>query len=102
MVSYNGHTWTAKWWTQGDIPGNNSQRVWTDNGACSGGTSTPPPPPPGSCTLPAWSSTNAYSGGAVVQYGSPAHKWTAKWWTQGDTPGNNSQSVWTDGGVCTS
>jgi hypothetical protein len=39
-VSYNGHTWTAKWWTQGDVPGNNSQNVWTDNGACSGGTTT--------------------------------------------------------------
>jgi len=102
VVSYNGHTWTAKWWTQGDIPGNNSQGVWTDNGACSGGTSTPPPPPPGTCTLPVWSSTNAYSGGAVVQYGSPAHKWTAKWWTQGDVPGSNSQGVWTDGGACTS
>jgi chitinase len=101
VVSYGGHQWTAKWWTQGDIPGNNSQGVWTDNGACSGG-STPPPPPPGTCTLPVWSSTNAYSGGAVVQYGSPAHKWTAKWWTQGDTPGSNSQGVWTDNGVCTS
>ena len=32
--SMNGRTWTAKWWTQGDIPGNNSQAVWTDNGAC--------------------------------------------------------------------
>jgi chitinase len=33
-VSYNAHKWTAKWWTQGDIPGNNAQNVWTDNGAC--------------------------------------------------------------------
>jgi chitinase len=33
-VIYNNHKWTAKWWTQGDIPGNNSQNVWTDNGAC--------------------------------------------------------------------
>ena len=98
VVSYNGHTWTAKWWTQGDIPGNNAQNVWTDDGAC-GPQSTPPP---GTCTLPVWQSGTAYSGGAVVQYGSPAHKWTAKWWTQGDIPGNNSQGVWTDGGLCTS
>jgi chitinase len=34
IVSYNGHQWTAKWWTQGDIPGNNGQGVWTDDGAC--------------------------------------------------------------------
>ena len=98
MVSYNGHTWTAKWWTQGDIPGNNSQGVWTDNGSC--GPTTPPPP--GTCSLPVWSSVTPYNGGAVVQYGTPAHKWTAKWWTQGDIPGNNSQGVWTDGGACTS
>ncbi|NUR58628.1 MAG: glycoside hydrolase, partial [Catenulispora sp.] len=99
VVSYNGHTWTAKWWTQGDVPGANSQNVWTDNGACGGSSSTPPP---GTCTLPVWQSGTAYSGGAVVQYGSPAHKWTAKWWTQGDIPGNNGQGVWTDNGVCPS
>jgi chitinase len=97
VVSYNGHTWTAKWWTQGDIPGNNSQGVWTDNGACGGGTS--PTGGSGSCSgLAAWSVTNAYSGGAVVSYG--GHKWTAKWWTQGDIPGNNAQGVWTDNGAC--
>jgi chitinase len=98
QVSYNGHSWTAKWWTQGDIPGNNSQGVWTDNGACGGGPSTPPTGG-GSCgALSAWSSTTAYNGGAQVSYN--GHKWTAKWWTQGDIPGNNSQAVWTDNGAC--
>ncbi|WAL63213.1 chitinase [Amycolatopsis cynarae] len=33
VVSYNGHSWTAKWWTYGDIPGG-AAGVWTDNGAC--------------------------------------------------------------------
>ncbi|MFC5906582.1 carbohydrate-binding protein [Streptacidiphilus monticola] len=33
VVSYNGHKWTAKWWTYGDIPGG-AAGVWTDNGAC--------------------------------------------------------------------
>ena len=32
-VSYNGHTWTAKWWTYGDVPGG-AAGVWADNGAC--------------------------------------------------------------------
>ena len=27
-------TTAAKWWTKGDVPGNNSQTVWTDNEAC--------------------------------------------------------------------
>ncbi len=95
QVSFNGHKWTAKWWTQGDTPGNNSQNVWTDNGACSGGGTAAPP---GKCTLSAWNSTTAYNGGAQVSFN--GHKWTAKWWTQGDTPGNNSQNVWTDNGPC--
>jgi chitinase/chitodextrinase len=95
VVSYNGHLWTAKWWTQGDTPGSNAQGVWTDGGACTGSTTTAPP---GSCTVAAWVAATAYNGGAVVSYG--GHKWTAKWWTQGDTPGSNSQGVWTDNGAC--
>ena len=31
-ASYNGHVWTAQWWTQGETPGQFS--VWADNGAC--------------------------------------------------------------------
>jgi hypothetical protein len=27
------------------------------------------------------------------------HVWTAKWWTQNETPGSSS-GVWTDGGAC--
>jgi chitodextrinase len=107
IVSYNGHTWAAKWWTQGDIPGNNSQNVWTDNGPCTGATTTTTttttsttPPPAGGCSAPAWNSGTAYTGGQSVSYN--GHTWTAKWWTQGDTPGNNSQNVWTDNGPCTS
>jgi chitinase len=58
---------------------------------------TNPPGNPGACG-PAWSSTAVYLGGAVVSFN--AHKWTAKWWTQGDVPGNNGQGVWTDDGPC--
>ncbi len=49
------------------------------------------------CTGPAWSATTAYTGGTVVTYG--GHTWTAKWWTQGDTPGG-AAGVWTDNGAC--
>jgi chitinase len=95
QVSYLAHTWTAKWWTQGDIPGNNGQGVWTDNGPCGGG----PTGGTGNCAgLFAWNSTTAYTGGQSVIFNN--HKWTAKWWTQGDTPGNNGQDVWTDNGPC--
>ncbi len=31
-VSYHGHTWRAKWWTQAEVPGTTD--VWVDEGAC--------------------------------------------------------------------
>jgi chitinase len=34
-VSWKGHTWQAKWWTQGEEPGTTGQwGVWQDLGAC--------------------------------------------------------------------
>jgi len=59
---------------------------------------TSPPPGGGTCSATAWSATTAYNGGAVVSYS--GHSWTAKWWTQGDIPGNNGQDVWVDNGAC--
>jgi hypothetical protein len=41
VVSYSGHNWYAKWWTQGETPGTTGEwGVWSDQGACD--TSTPP------------------------------------------------------------
>ncbi|GJE98248.1 glycoside hydrolase family 18 protein [Phanerochaete sordida] len=52
----------------------------------------------GQCAnVAAWSSGSVYTGGMTAVYGS--HLWTAKWWTQGDTPGG-SAGVWTDNGAC--
>ncbi|GCD95643.1 chitinase [Embleya hyalina] len=35
QVSYQGHTWKAKWWTTGETPGTTGQwGVWQDLGAC--------------------------------------------------------------------
>ena len=33
-VTYNGHTWKAKWWTQGEPPSTGGSGVWTDEGPC--------------------------------------------------------------------
>ncbi|MFJ2955028.1 chitinase [Streptomyces sp. NPDC087270] len=34
-VAWNGHTWQAKWWTQGEEPGTTGEwGVWQDLGAC--------------------------------------------------------------------
>ncbi|KAF9400064.1 hypothetical protein BGX21_005043, partial [Mortierella sp. AD011] len=92
VVSYNGHQYTAQWWSQNNIP--TAGAPWTDNGVCSGGS-----PSTGSCSgVSAWSSSTAYSGGAKVTYN--GYEYTAQWWTQGDTPG--SASVWTQGSACSS
>jgi chitinase len=32
VASYNGHTWSAQWWTLGETPG--TAGVWLDKGAC--------------------------------------------------------------------
>ncbi|WP_411970852.1 chitinase C-terminal domain-containing protein [Micromonospora peucetia] len=109
-VSHAGRTWSAKWWTQGETPG--SAAVWADEGPCAASpspttsptaspTTSPtasPTPTGGTCTAPAWSAGTAYAGGTVVSHN--GHRWTAKWWTQGDVPGANTQSVWTDNGPC--
>ncbi len=61
-------------------------------------TATPTSAPTGgSCTAAAWSSATAYTGGAVVSYN--GDQWTAKWWTQNDTPGD-AAGVWTNDGPC--
>ncbi|KIZ16160.1 carbohydrate-binding protein [Streptomyces natalensis] len=33
-ASYGGHTWKAKWWTQGETPSTGGSGVWQDLGAC--------------------------------------------------------------------
>nr|WP_244994475.1 glycoside hydrolase family 19 protein [Actinomadura coerulea] len=44
----------------------------------------------------AWSSSAVYTGGAAVSYN--GRNWTAKWWTQNETPGR--ADVWADKGTC--
>ncbi|MFN8445015.1 MAG: glycosyl hydrolase family 18 protein [Caldilineaceae bacterium] len=42
LVSYNGHQWRAKWWTQGEQPGTTGQwGVWEDRGPCNASTPAP-------------------------------------------------------------
>ena len=50
-VSYNGHNWNAKWWTQYETPSTGGSGVWQDAGVCGnggggntggGGTTQPP------------------------------------------------------------
>ncbi|MFT7683077.1 MAG: hypothetical protein ACI935_002563 [Moritella dasanensis] len=74
-VRYDSKQWVAKWWTQGNEPGNSD--VWKLNDTEAGPQ--------------AWSALMAYSGGDVVVFNSQT--WQAAWWTKGDEP-SNSSSVW--------
>ena len=128
LVSHNGHTWKAQWWTQGDTPGGNA--VWVDQGVCSGTSpsasasasasvspsasasrspstsaspsrSTSPSASTGTgCAgLPVWNATTAYTGNTVVQHS--GRRYRAKWWTQGENPTTTGQwGVWEDQGAC--
>jgi len=60
-----------------------------------GGTN---PPPAGGCG-PAWSAGAVYTGGMVVSHN--GRKYTARYWTQGETPGTTGQwGAWQDNGPC--
>ncbi|CAL1696369.1 unnamed protein product [Somion occarium] len=102
-VSFGGYIWQAKFFAS-STPVNTPNGEWSAISACTGSpptsSSSAPPSGPtgGSCaSVAAWSSTSVYTGGQQVAYG--GHLWTAKWWTQGDTPGG-SAGVWTDNGAC--
>ena len=48
VVSYGGHNWHAKWWTQNETPGTTGQwGVWADDGTCGGGSDPGTPDPSG-------------------------------------------------------
>jgi chitinase len=62
-------------------------------------TTPPTSNPPGTCTAPEWQKASVYTGGNVVAHN--GHKWTAKWWTQGEEPGTTGEwGVWADNGTC--
>ncbi|WP_418953235.1 carbohydrate-binding protein, partial [Streptomyces viridochromogenes] len=47
----------------------------------------------------AWNSSSVYTGGMTVSHN--GHNWSAKWWTQNETPGTTGEwGVWADQGVC--
>ncbi|GAB1523386.1 carbohydrate-binding domain protein [Rhizoctonia solani] len=53
----------------------------------------------GQCSgVPAYGSATVYTGGQRCTYG--GHLWTAKWWTQYETPSTGGSGVWQDNGAC--
>jgi hypothetical protein len=102
-------TWSINWDAANGYRWSNS--VGAHLTTLPGGTGGPPPTtppttapptttaPPAACgDLAPWDRTAVYWGGARVSF--EGHRWTAKWWTQGDVPGRNGQDVWRDDGAC--
>ena len=63
-------------------------------------TTSPTTSNPGTCTIAAWSATAVYTAGNQVSQN--GHKYTAKWWTQNESPATHSGQwdVWADNGAC--
>lgn len=82
-VSYNGAIYEAKWWTQNDKP--SESQVWLlVEGEESGNNDND------NTNINAWDSSKVYLSGDQVQYNGIVYE--AKWWTQGEAPGDSS--VW--------
>ncbi|GLS05170.1 hypothetical protein GCM10007860_23200 [Chitiniphilus shinanonensis] len=77
QVSYDGATYEAQWWTQGEQPGASVYGAWrpVDNGVAS-----------------TWSGSRAYQAGEKAVYDNKV--WQARWWTQGEQPGSNEWGAW--------
>jgi chitinase len=65
-ASYNGHNWTAKWWTEGETPG--AADVWADSGACGSGGGSGGTTGGSGCSYPSWVAGRSYVTGDVVTY----------------------------------
>lgn len=78
-VTYNGKTYRAQWWTQGETPGESN--VWV---LVTEGENGDDP------EVLEWNANTAYTNGDIVLYDGKIYK--ALWWTQGDIPGDSS--VW--------
>ncbi|RZS91351.1 serine protease AprX [Motilibacter rhizosphaerae] len=85
--SWSSRSWSGRYW---------SDMAWQvpDGTAPAAATSTTT----AACsTLPAWSAGATYNGGSSVTYG--GRKWTARYWTQGNTPGD-ATGVWGTSASC--
>ena len=77
LVSYQGRTFKALWWTRGQTPGG-SGGPWSEVVA---------PTAPGG--IPAWSAATVYNGGEKVTY--QGHTYQAQWYSAGSTPSPTQQ-----------
>ncbi|KAG1734932.1 glycoside hydrolase family 18 protein [Suillus paluster] len=99
IATVRGNTWPVSSTPTSTSTTTTATSTATSTATTSTSTSTSTPVT-GTCAgIAAWTTGVAYTGGAEVTYGGDL--WTAKWWTENDTPGG-SAGVWTNDGACTS
>ncbi|MEK5036519.1 lytic polysaccharide monooxygenase [Sporosarcina sp. FSL K6-3457] len=84
-VTYNGSTYKAKWWTQGEKPGESA--VWelvNGSGGDNGNGGVTPDP-----SADEWSASKVYLAGDKATYNGILYQ--AKWWTQGSNPSTSNE-----------
>jgi len=112
QITYQGKTWTAKWWTLGEAPRGTDWDVWkvvgdassgggnnggSDNGNGNGGSTGPTPE---NCNATDWDRKKVYVNGDHATYS--GSMWRAKWWTLGEVPGKGDEwYVWKKVTSCT-
>ena len=81
-------------------PSSSASPSSSPSGSPSSSPSTSASPTGGTCTAPGWNAATVYAtAGSVVSW--KGHKYTNKWWTQGEDPSLSGQwGVWTDNGAC--
>ncbi|GAB3818162.1 hypothetical protein GCM10028820_19950 [Tessaracoccus terricola] len=76
VVSHDGKTWVAQWWTKGAAPGSSLYGSWMEQGELV---------PSAGDDVRAWTASWVYTGGETVAH--DGHLWQAKWWTRNQVPG---------------
>jgi 5'-nucleotidase len=77
VVSHDGRTFEALWWTRGEAPGTSPWGAWSEIGA---EVTTP------AGTSRAWTPSTVYTGGETVVHDGAAFR--ALWWTRNQQPGD--------------
>ncbi|WP_402462832.1 ExeM/NucH family extracellular endonuclease [Isoptericola aurantiacus] len=77
VVTSDGRTFEALWWTRGEVPGASPWGAWAEIGA---EVSTP------EGTFRAWTASTVYTGGETVVH--DGELWRARWWTRNQAPGD--------------
>jgi chitinase len=94
-VVWHHNVYSAKWWTQNDMPDNPVLQTWQTPwelvGPVMPGEKPIPQPTLPSGTYPEWSGTDTYNAGQRILFSGVPYQ--AKWWNQGQSPAAASSNA---------